>query len=67
MKAKIKEIRRWYNGKGEYQHTIVYESGKTRGYLEKLPNTAEKWMKEATMVRKSNRGNWTHEVYREKM
>lgn len=68
MKAKIKEIRIWYNDKGEtIQYVIVYKSGKTSGYLEKLPKTAEKWMKEALLVRKDIIGKWTYKVYREKM
>lgn len=65
MKAKIKEIRRWYNGKGKLvEHTILYESGQSAGCFENLPKTGEKWMENAVMVREFTAGNWTCKVYR---
>lgn len=67
MKAKIKEIREWYNENGKlFQHTILYESGRSVGCFENLPKNAKKWMENAEMVRKFNSGNWTCKIYKEK-
>ena len=69
MEAEIVEIIEWYNGKGELiQHTIVYESGRHRGFFEKLPKKAEKWLerakREATYINETKTGNCTRKTYR---
>lgn len=68
MKAKIKEIRKWYNGNGELiEHAILYESGSTAGYFKGLPKNGEEWIKNAVMVRRFKKEEWTCEVYRKEV
>lgn len=69
MKSSIVEITEWYNNKGELiSQTIIYESGRTYGYFEQLPKTAEKWLervkKSAKYTNESKVGCWTHKRYR---
>ena len=65
MKAKIEEIRKWYNGSGELiEHAIKYESGRTAGYFRDLSKTGEEWLKKAVMVKRFKKDQWTCEVYR---
>ena len=65
MKAKIKEIRKWYNGNGKLiEHAIAYESGRTAMYFSEIPKNGKEWLKGAIIVKKFKEGNWTCEIYR---